>query len=138
MAKLSQQELMEFVKRPLIATVVTLNKDGTPHATPAWFDYDGKYAYVVANRAKVKARNAKRDPRVAICVCNDDRPHKYVSIMGKAEVSPERMPEVIRRLAARYMGPEKGLPYAESVVKLGQSEVIKITPTAVFAINMED
>jgi PPOX class probable F420-dependent enzyme len=63
---------------------VTLNEDGSPQATPVWIDVDDD-GHVLVNSAagRRKDRNARRDPRVAVSVHDQDDPYRWLSVEGR-------------------------------------------------------
>src|SRR5438094_987470 len=61
----SYQDLLE---KKCFANLATINADGTPQVTPVWFEYDG--SHVVFNTAvgRLKDRNLRRQPQVALAI----------------------------------------------------------------------
>lgn len=51
-----------------LAYLATVNEDGSPHLAPLWADVDPERDLILLNTAdgRVKIRNIRRDPRVAI------------------------------------------------------------------------
>ncbi len=89
---------------PHYATVVTLNPDGTPHATVTWIDAEDGHVLVNTAEGRRKARNLRRDPRAAVLVQAD--PYRWISITGTvvaAETGPEAEAH-IDALSRRYDG----------------------------------
>src|ERR1700724_1950467 len=56
------------------ATVATVLPDGSPEATVVWIETDGEYVYFNTAFPRLKARNLKRDNRVAITVVDPKPP----------------------------------------------------------------
>ena len=98
---LAEGELRDFLSQPLIADIVTLNQDGSPQITPVWYDFDGTYLYVSTTTDRAKARNIKRDNRIAISVRNEDA-NKVVLFTGNASILDDSDHVVVRRIVARY------------------------------------
>ena len=94
-------ELRDFLAQPLIADIVTLKKDGSPQITPVWYDFDGTYLYVSTTTDRAKARNIKRDNRIAVSVRNEGA-QKVVLFTGTASILDDRDHVVVRRIVARY------------------------------------
>ncbi len=105
-AAMSDVELRGFLSQPLIADVVTLKRDGSPQITPVWYDFDGTYLYFSTTTDRAKARNIKRDNRTSVCIRNEDA-HKVVLFAGIADILDDRDHSGVRRIAARYMAPDK-------------------------------
>ena len=90
------------------AVLVTLRADGRPQASPvvAAVDVDGKVA-ISTRETAVKARNARRDPRVSLCVLSDGFHGPWVQVDGTAEIVPlpeamELLVDVYRRIAGEH------------------------------------
>ncbi len=77
------ERYVDLLQRPLLAILATLMPDGSPQATPLWFDYDGQYVRVNVAQGRVKERNMRRDPRVALVIVDDENPYRYLQIRGR-------------------------------------------------------
>jgi len=87
------------------ATVATVMPDGSPEATLVWIETDGTYIYFNTALHRLKARNLKRDPRVAIVVYGCGEPYRDVlAIKGRAELILEGANEHIDKLSRMYEG----------------------------------
>ncbi len=124
-------EVDAFLREPRIAHIATLRPDGSPHVTPVWHHFDGERVIVVCEQSAVKLRNLRRDPRVSICIANDEEPYRYVLVDGTAAISEDRIPELVHSMAVRYMGQEEGERYTDRVLEELRFSVITITPTKV-------
>ena len=94
-----------YLNERRFAVLATINEDGTPQLTTMWFLLEGDTIVMNTKAGRVKDRNMKRDPRIAICV---EEGYSYVTISGTVEMNDDQ--EVaqrdIYRLAARYNGEE--------------------------------
>jgi PPOX class probable F420-dependent enzyme len=95
--------------------LVTTDRDGSPQVTLAWFDVDVDGGLVFATLFdQRKIRNLRRDPRAVVSFESDRveesglRP--YLVVHGTATVTEGGAPEVLQRLAHRYLGPEVTFP----------------------------
>jgi hypothetical protein len=52
----------------LVGVVATVRADGSPHAVPVWYSWDGRAVNVWTDAGRVWVRNLSRDPRVAFTV----------------------------------------------------------------------
>ncbi len=87
------------------ANLATLERDGSPQVTPLWFDYDGKYIRVNSARGRVKDRNMRRDPRVALSILDPDDPYRYLEVQGRVvKITEDGAVEHTNRLAEKYLG----------------------------------
>lgn len=103
MAELAPGDL-ELLTGTSFATLVTMNPDGSPHATITWIDAADGLILVNTAEGRVKARNMGRDPRVAVLVARD--PYRWISVAGMVVGSvgePEAL-EHIDALSRRYDG----------------------------------
>jgi PPOX class probable F420-dependent enzyme len=88
--------------------LATLMPDGSPQVTPVWVDFDGRYVLVNTAEGRQKARNIRRDPRIAIDVVGQGNPYAFASVRGRvAEITSEGAEEHIDRLAKKYLGRDK-------------------------------
>ena len=79
----------------------TSDRDGRPQLTPNWFWWDGERFWVSTLDWTVKVKNAKRDPRITLCIDGPGRRTNYVQVFGTAEVVEgdvrERTLDLIRK-----------------------------------------
>ena len=66
MSSVIPEEMQDLLEQPLVASLSTLMPDGSPQVTPVWFDYDGDRIRINSARGRVKDKNMRRDPRVAL------------------------------------------------------------------------
>jgi PPOX class probable F420-dependent enzyme len=108
-----------LIARPVLATLATVNPDGSPQVTPLWIEGDGDDLLVNTARGRVKARNLERDPRVALSVLDPDDPYNVVVLRGTAvEITTEGADEHIDRLAKKYLGVDSYPMRREGEVRL--------------------
>jgi len=65
-AALGEPLALELLGAPLIASLASLNPDGSVHVIPVWFSWDGEHILVATSGASRKARNVEREPRVTV------------------------------------------------------------------------
>ncbi|RIK42803.1 MAG: hypothetical protein DCC58_10495 [Chloroflexi bacterium] len=71
------------------ARIATLMRDGSPQNTVIWFRRVGNTLRMTCAPDAVKARNIRRDPRVAIVVEHPTDPYRFVQFRGRAEVDED-------------------------------------------------
>jgi len=87
------------------ADFATLMRDGPPQVTTTWVDHDGDMVLINTTEGRVKTRNIRRDPRVAISVYNLSDPYDALFIRGKVVgIVKEGAEEHIDKLAQKYIG----------------------------------
>src|SRR5690242_7873426 len=100
----SHMDLLQ-VQKPAFAQLATLNRDGSPHVTPVWVDYDGTHVLVNTARGRMKARNLERNPRVALAISDPQNPYRYLGIQGRVvEMTETGADAHIDKMAKKYMG----------------------------------
>jgi PPOX class probable F420-dependent enzyme len=105
MADTLSTKARELIARPVLASLATLNPDGSPQITPLWVDRDGDDVVFNTAQGRVKARNLQRDARVAVTVIDPDDPYNVVAFRGTVtEVSTEGADAHIDALAKKYLG----------------------------------
>jgi PPOX class probable F420-dependent enzyme len=79
--------LLEFLRGRHHGILMTTRADGRPQLSPVTCGVDTGGRIVVSTYPqRAKARNARRDPRVSMCVLSDDFGGPYVQVDGNAEV----------------------------------------------------
>lgn len=105
--RLSDDEITLF-KGKNFAHLATIMPDGSPQVTPVWVDYEDGYIIVNTAEGRVKERNMRRDPRVALSILDADDPYESVFFTrGRVvDITPEGGDDSIDALAKRYRGTE--------------------------------
>ena len=102
-----------FVTSGIYGHLVTLDPDGGPQVTLAWFDLDDDLVFATLFNQR-KLDNLRRDPRAAVSFESDGvgehglRP--YLVVRGTATVTEGGAPALLQRLAHRYLGPDVVFP----------------------------
>ena len=120
---------VKMLQEPNFAHLATLMKDGSPQVTAVWVDYDGRHILVNSAEGRVKPRNIRRDPRVALDVVGQQNPYTMVAVRGRVvEITHEGADAHIDKLAKKYLGQDT-YPYRQP----GEQRVIfKIEPERVY------
>jgi PPOX class probable F420-dependent enzyme len=88
--------------------LATKMKDGSPQVTPVWFNTDGIHILINSAQGRVKDRNMRRNPRVALVILDPNDPYRYIQIRGKVvEITTQGAREHIDTLSKKYTGREK-------------------------------
>jgi PPOX class probable F420-dependent enzyme len=95
----------DLLKKKAFGNLATIMPDGSPQVTPVWVDYDGQYVRFNSAKGRVKDRNVRRDPRVAISILDPENPYRYVEIRGRVvEITEKGADEHINQLSQKYLG----------------------------------
>ena len=111
--------------------LATVNPDGTPQVTPTWVDTEGDFVLINTAVGRVKHRNVKRNPIVALAITEHNNPYDLVVIKGRVveQVTGRAAEDHIHKMAKKYRGQEKftkSNPREERVL-------LKIEPTRIIA-----
>ncbi|HEY1853407.1 MAG TPA: PPOX class F420-dependent oxidoreductase [Solirubrobacterales bacterium] len=88
-----------------LAHIATLNPDGSPQVSPVWVGIDGDAVTFNTAEGRLKPKNLRNDPRVAVSIVNRDNPLENVLIQGRVtELTHQGADEDIDALAKRYLG----------------------------------
>lgn len=83
--------------------LATLMPDGSPQVTPVWFNTDDGYILINTNEGRVKDRNMKRCPKVAMTIQDPNDPYRYLGIRGEVVgYTREGADEHINWLSLKY------------------------------------
>src|SRR2546427_10008500 len=101
-------EFLDLVTtKKAFANLATVMPNGSPQVTPVWFNFDGKYIRVNSARGRVKDKNMRREPRVALSILDPDNPYRYLAIRGRVvKITEEGAVEHSNGLAKKYRGRE--------------------------------
>ena len=110
---MSTPVLTEFLQRPLVAVIGTIDGSGQPRLAPIWFHWEDGAAYMFTGRATLKWRNLQRDPHASLCVDLREPPYRSVIMDGKVEEVARSLFDLALGMALRYFGEEKGRTFAE-------------------------
>ncbi len=125
-------KFMDLIRQPAFANLATLMKDGSPHVTPVWFDYDGSFVRVNSAEGRVKDRNMRNNPRVALSIVDPQNPYRYLEIRGRVtEITREGADEHIDALAKKYLNAESYPHRSPSEVRV----MYKIVPEHVSTLG---
>jgi PPOX class probable F420-dependent enzyme len=97
-----------------VAHLATIDPDCTPHVTCAWVDLDDDELSIGTLSDQRKLKNLRRDPRVTLSFESGDiSPFglaEYLVVYGRARITEGGAPELLQKLAHRYLGPDVKFP----------------------------
>ncbi len=100
----SHRDLLEDAKRAFLY-LATLMRDGSPQVTPIWFNTDGTHILINTAEGRIKDRNMRARPHVALCIADPANPYRYVQIRGKVvDFTTVGADAHIDKLAYKYTG----------------------------------
>lgn len=119
---------LDLFKKKAFGNLATVMADGSPQVTPVWVDFDGKHVQFNSARGRVKDRNVRRNPHVAVSILDPENPYRHLDIRGRVvEITEKGADDHINRLSQKYLG-KPVYPYRQP----GEVRVIyKIAPEKV-------
>jgi PPOX class probable F420-dependent enzyme len=135
-----KSELSDWAKQLLrqfhFAVLSTLNPDGSSHLTTMWYLLENDATVVMSAPARTrKAKNLRRDPRIAICVPDGNR---YVSLSGHVSIIEEQsiVHRDIEHLVQRYVPDEAARAQViEALIEQGRVS-LHFTPEKVIEFSL--
>ena len=102
-----------------LAHLATVLPDGSPHATPVYVGAHGDHIVFFTGPGTRKARNLRRDPRVALSIAPVDDTFTPVVVRGRVVewIEGDAAWDIIDQLATKYTG----VPYPR-----GQERVVAV------------
>jgi PPOX class probable F420-dependent enzyme len=98
-----QDLLQDEVKA--LAFLGTIMPDGSPQVTPIWFNTDGEYLLINSAKGRVKDKNMRARPQVALTIMALNDPYRYLQVRGRVvEITEEGAEAHIHQLSQKYFG----------------------------------
>ncbi|MGN6170096.1 MAG: pyridoxamine 5'-phosphate oxidase family protein [Solirubrobacteraceae bacterium] len=131
---LDPDDLDGLLERPLVAVLATYRANGEVLLSPVWHRWrDGGFD-VLTGWDDVKARHLRRDPRAGILVYEHEPPYRGIEVKGRALLG-RADPDIVRAMAVRYLGVEKGEAYAAGA---GDNTLVRLEPGHLRAWDFAD
>jgi PPOX class probable F420-dependent enzyme len=100
------KKAISVLKGKNFAFIGTINEDGSPHVSPVWVETDGRNVLVNTRLGRVKEKNARRDPRIAVAVVDAANPYYAVVLDGRVKkaIKGKEADQNIHTLSLKYTG----------------------------------
>jgi PPOX class probable F420-dependent enzyme len=123
--------LMEGTRTAKLAVV---RANGAPHVAPIWFVLDGDDMVFTTSAETIKGKAILRDPRVALCVDDEQPPFAFVVVEGAASTSDDLDEMLVwtTRLGHRYMGADRAAEFGRRNA-VHPEMLVRVTPTKIVA-----
>lgn len=100
-----------------MAFLATLMEDGSPQVTPVWFNTDGEHILVNSAKGRVKDRNMRQRPRVALTLIAMEDAYHYLQVRGEVvEIDEVNGADHIHALSQKYWGRQFEIPAGQTRV----------------------
>ena len=90
MAIALSSEIRQLLDRPNFVHLATLMPDGSPHTVPVWAAREADRIVICTGESSLKAKNTRRDPRVALSIVDLHDPYMEAQLRGRVV---ERRPD---------------------------------------------
>ncbi len=122
----------DLFQKKAFAHLATIGADGSPQVTPVWVDFDGIHIRFNTAKGRVKDKNLRRNPRVALAIQDPDNPYRYIQVKGRvAEITEQGANAHIDLLTKKYLNQDK-YPFGQA----GEVRVLfKILPEKVQTVG---
>ena len=126
------EEYMDIINSKALASFATIMADGSPQVTPVWFSFDGELIWVNSAEGRLKDKNVRRTPKVALAIIDVDNPYRHIAVRGDVvEITTEGADDHIDQLAKLYLD-QDSYPYRrEDEVRV----IYKIRPERVATLG---
>ena len=98
------QEIKQLLDGPTFAHLATLMPDGSPQSVPVWVGREGDRIIICTGDTSLKARNARRDPRVALSMVDFENPYSEAQIRGRVVERREDSEKIMDPISHKYVG----------------------------------
>ena len=101
-----EPDVRRLLDTATVAHLATVLPDGSPHSVPVFVGTDGDQVAIFTGPGSRKARNLRRDPRVALSLASPDDPFTPVVLRGQVVkwLDGEAAWEIVDRIAVKYIG----------------------------------
>lgn len=98
-------EITQLVDHTNLAHLATLLPDGSPHSDPVWIWREADRIVICTSENTLKAKNTRRDPRVAISIVDFDDPYNECQLRGRVvEHRPDADLKATDLVSRKYTG----------------------------------
>lgn len=98
----------DLFQKKAFAHLATVGADGSPQVTPVWVDFDDTHIRFNTAKGRVKDKNLRRNPKVALSIQDPDNPYRYMQVRGRvAEITEQGADAHLDALAKKYINEDK-------------------------------
>jgi len=133
-----QEQRRQFVRDHRTCVFGYARQQDGPAMTVVYYVTDGDDILISTMAQRSKAMAVDRDPRVSLCVLDENWPVTYLQVYGTAVVErdQEQAADLLRRIIELMAGQPVPGERREQIAKLAREEervVLRVTPHATFA-----
>lgn len=123
----------EFLKKPLLARISTIDRNGYPHAVPVWFDVDGEDIIFISVRDTAKVGHIQTNPRGAVTIGGDTGDGGGYLVKGTMTVEEDPGLHWMKQVTRRY---ESGEQAEKDIAEWSSLDmiIVRLKPTKVLKV----
>jgi PPOX class probable F420-dependent enzyme len=124
-------DVKQLLDRANFAHLATVMEDGSPHSTPVWVGREGDRIIICTGGKSLKARNTRRDPRVAISMVDFNDPYRELQVRGRVvEQRPDPDLKLMDTISMKYIGKPFPMRAPEDrvalIIEVGKVRYVKL------------
>ena len=98
-------DIQSLLDGPNFAHLATLMPDGSPQSVPVWVGREGDRLIFCTGESSLKAKNTRRDPRVAVSIVDFHDPYREAQLRGRVvERRPDNDFKALDAISRKYTG----------------------------------
>lgn len=123
----------EFLKKPLLARISTIDPNGYPHTVPVWFDVDGEDIIFISVRDTAKIGYIQANPKGAVTIGGDTGDGGGYLVKGTMTVEEDPGLRWMKQVTRRY---EFGDQAEKDIAEWSKLDmiIIRLTPMMVLKV----
>ena len=135
MPKLNAVEIEQFLATPgVIMKIACVKNDGSPLVTPIWFICRNAAVHFTPRAKSAWLTCLRNDPRVALCIDEQDLPYRKIILEGKVELlhdlgEDDAWRDLYLSMAKRYVPAKAAEAYVHNTID---------QPRALFRLKLAD
>lgn len=124
------REVLELLEAPNYVHLATLKADGSPRSQVVWVGLEGDRVLVCTSDTTWKAKDIRRDGRVALSVVDSGNPYRMAALQGRVvEERPDEGCRYMDPISIKYTGqpfPSRGADRICFVIALTQAKLVNL------------
>jgi PPOX class probable F420-dependent enzyme len=130
---LSDPRASGFLTEPRVLRLATVDRHCVPHVSSAWFIFESGCFFISTSRDRLKVKNIRVNPRVALIVDTDTPPYYGVIVEGEATIEEDRVLEVTSRIVDKYVAKPDRMATLNDLMRYPRV-IIRVKPLKVMDI----
>lgn len=129
-------EQLAFLESHRLVIVGIGRKAGPPHMSPVYYVMDGADVIISTTASRFKARAARKNPDISLCVLGEEFPFPYLLAYGKASIEEHGAAEAMRKIGEKMTGnpiPDSAMPAIEKRANDEGRVVLRVKPREFFS-----